>query len=363
VSEPYAHWLGLPADEIVGRPIREVLGEAAFSQLSDHFERVLGGEEIRYEEEVDFRGVGRRWVSAVYTPTHDADGAVDGWVAVVVDMEERRRAESRLRESEQKHRRIVETASEGIWMLDAEGRITFLNRRMAEMLGQAPIDILGRRKWDFAPEEAQGRMRELFERRRAGISEQVDVLFQHKDGRPVWAIMAARPVLDEAGVFQGSLDMFTDVTERRMAEDTVRSLLRISERLNSSLDVDELLDILVQEALALVGAESGVAGLRGAAGMSCKRYFHKGEVLRLDYTWPPGHGLPGWVLEHKRPYLTNDAAADTQIVHELWERFGVRSALSTPILTAQGEVVGSSIHTTRRAAAPSRPTTRRCSWP
>jgi signal transduction histidine kinase/CheY-like chemotaxis protein len=52
------------------------------------------------------------------------------------------------------------------------------------------------------------------------------------------------------------------------------------------------------------------------------------------------HGLPGWLLVHKVPYLTNDALADTQIVHELCLRFGVRSALSTPILSAQGEVLG-----------------------
>ena len=74
--------------------------------------------------------------------------------------------------------------------------------------------------------------------------------------------------------------------------------------------------------------------------MACRRYFQKGSVLPLEYCWPPMHGLPGWLLVHKVPYLTNDALADTQIVHELCVRFGVRSALSTPILTAAGDVLG-----------------------
>ena len=93
VSQAYADWIGRPAGEIVGRPIADVLGPEAFAQLRPHFERVLAGEQVRYEEAVNFRGPGRRWVTAVYTPTVDAAGGVDGWVAVILDIEERRRAE------------------------------------------------------------------------------------------------------------------------------------------------------------------------------------------------------------------------------------------------------------------------------
>jgi signal transduction histidine kinase/CheY-like chemotaxis protein len=131
-----------------------------------------------------------------------------------------------------------------------------------------------------------------------------------------------------------------DCTDRMNAEETIRSLLRIGEKLNSTLDVEELLDLLVMEALRLVKAESGVAGLNSPEGMRCNRYFLKGKRMLLDYCWPPMHGLPGWLLVHKVPYLTNDALADRQIVHELCIQFGVRSALSTPILSAHGEVLG-----------------------
>ncbi len=96
VSKPYAQWLGVPAHEIAGRPIAEVIGAAAFAQLRPHFERVLEGVRVEYEEQVDFRGLGPRWVHVVYTPTFDAAGKPDGWVAVVNDVEERKRAEARL---------------------------------------------------------------------------------------------------------------------------------------------------------------------------------------------------------------------------------------------------------------------------
>ncbi len=123
-------------------------------------------------------------------------------------------------------------------------------------------------------------------------------------------------------------------------KETVRTLLRISARLNSTHDLTALMDGLVSEAINLVEAESGVSGLYTPQGMVCQKYFQKGQPLPLEYCWPPGHGLPGWLIQHKVPYLTNDALADTQIVHELCVQFGVRSALSTPILNAEGALLG-----------------------
>lgn len=119
-----------------------------------------------------------------------------------------------------------------------------------------------------------------------------------------------------------------------------RSLLRIAEAPLSVSPVEEVLDTLVREAAALVGAANGVAGIRGEQGMVCARYFQSGKFLPLHYCWPPGHGLPGWLILHKVPYLTNDASVDTQSAHELREQFGVFNALSTPILSSDGEVIG-----------------------
>jgi PAS domain S-box-containing protein len=100
VSEPYAEWIGRPSEEIIGRPIVDIIGPEAFGQLRPHFDLVLSGQPVRYEERINFRGLGPRWISAAYTPTVDANGAVDGWVAVVIDIEERRRMLEALREAD-----------------------------------------------------------------------------------------------------------------------------------------------------------------------------------------------------------------------------------------------------------------------
>ncbi|QEL16726.1 PAS domain-containing sensor histidine kinase [Limnoglobus roseus] len=139
---------------------------------------------------------------------------------------ERLRTDAKLSAAESQYRRIVETANEGIWELDADARVTFVNLRMTDLLGYPPDEIVGRHKWDFLFEEDLPTVRELFERRRAGVSEQADVRFRHRGGGAVWTLMSARPVTDQQGGFRGALDMFTDITDRRKAEDGLRDTTR-----------------------------------------------------------------------------------------------------------------------------------------
>jgi PAS domain S-box-containing protein len=98
VSRPYAEWLGRRVEEINGAPIAEVIGMEAFDQLRPKFEQVLRGEEVRYEEQVEFPGIGPRWIAATYTPTFDHGGACDGWVAVVIDIHDRKSMEQAIEE-------------------------------------------------------------------------------------------------------------------------------------------------------------------------------------------------------------------------------------------------------------------------
>src|SRR5262249_44858897 len=180
-------------------------------------------------------------------------------------------AEEALRESEEKYRRIVETANEGIWVLDADARVTFVNGRMAELLGYRPEEVLGRAKWDFLFEEDQAWVRALYERRRAGVSEQADVRFRRKDGREVWTIMAARPLADAGRRFLGARDLFTDVTDRRRAEDALREsegrladeleamtrLHALSTRLLTADNLHTALDDVLENAIVTSGADFG----------------------------------------------------------------------------------------------------------
>jgi PAS domain S-box-containing protein len=115
VSKPYADWLGRTPEQIIGRPIRDVIGPAAFESLRPRFEQVLAGRKVSYEEEVDFQGVGRRWINAIYTPTADPTGVPDGWVAVVLDITERKRAEEEARKNQEIFKLVHGIGKIGHW--------------------------------------------------------------------------------------------------------------------------------------------------------------------------------------------------------------------------------------------------------
>jgi PAS domain S-box-containing protein len=89
----FGEWIGRSPKELFGQPIRDVVGATAFNKLEPYFQRALAGERVEYEEEIDYAGLGPRWVHASYVPTRDRSGAVDGWVAVVIDVTEKKRLE------------------------------------------------------------------------------------------------------------------------------------------------------------------------------------------------------------------------------------------------------------------------------
>jgi PAS domain S-box-containing protein len=152
-------------------------------------------------------------------------GSVADAVSLALEENERRRTEAALRESEERYRRIVETALEGIWAIDAQGNTTYANPRMAEMLGYSVEELLGRNAFDFAHPDDANPANQEWDQRRQGVSSRPELRFLRKDGSPLWAQCSAKPLLDEAGRFVGAFTMVVDITERKQAEAEREELL------------------------------------------------------------------------------------------------------------------------------------------
>ena len=144
----------------------------------------------------------------------------------------------------------------------------------------------------------------------------------------------------EQRVSDRTAELRAAVEQLKQSEATIQTLFRISKKLNATLDVDVILDELAQEAIRIVNGDSGFAGLRTAAGMTVRKYFRQDRASPFEHTWLAGQGIPGWVLQHKVPYGTSDAAHDPMMEHELAINADVRSIICTPILSSFGEVLG-----------------------
>jgi len=137
-------------------------------------------------------------------------------------MERERVAKLALQDSEERYRQIVETAKEGIWVLDADFKTSFVNQRMADMLGCAPADVLGKPRDAFMFAEDIADHDTRMKRRAAGASESYERKFRRKDGSTLWTLVSGTPLVDSEGGIVGSFGMFADISQRKAAEEELR---------------------------------------------------------------------------------------------------------------------------------------------
>ncbi len=150
---------------------------------------------------------------------------------------EYQRTEAALRDSEARYRQIIETATEGIWVLDADENIEFTNERLAQLLGYNTQEMQGRSLFDFLDSEGREIILPCLEQLRQGKQEPHDCKFCCKDGTDLWAIVSATPILNAQGEQTGILAMITDITERRRTRANLeQSLCLLQTTLESTVD-------------------------------------------------------------------------------------------------------------------------------
>jgi PAS domain S-box-containing protein len=305
-------------------------------------------------------------------------GLVGIAVSAVAELRQRalRRAESEaaaadrgaadLRKSEEQFRRIVDTALEGIWQLDAEGRTVYCNRRMAELLGYTREEILGRSAFDFLAPESLPKGREAWGSQRDAPAVE-EYVFVHRDGHPVRMRSSAAPVHEE-GRFAGAVAMFTDVTDtHRSAEALRKSEARKATHLavTQVLAEAETLDDALHRILAAAGEglECDCGALwqvdTEANALRCLETWHRDgtdvarfESLSRQTSFSPGVGLPGRVWTSGEGAWIVELGKDANFPRgEEAMAAGLTSAFAFPIAVGR-EVLGVMELFSRESRAP-----------
>ena len=107
-NAPYAARFGLRREQVIGRRIAEVVGEAAYESFRGHVERALAGEAVEFEMSIPCDGFGVHYMHGAYAPERNAEGKVVGLVAAIVDITDRNRVEMLLLE---KHELLEQIAA------------------------------------------------------------------------------------------------------------------------------------------------------------------------------------------------------------------------------------------------------------
>ncbi len=347
VNQQYAEWFGCSRDEVPGRHMREVLGEAAYARARPYIESALEGQLTYFELEVLHRDGTRRWMHATYTPHIAADGQVLGFVGMVMDMTARKRTERELRASREQLEVVLRGVTDAITLMDHHGKIVYANPVAAATIGvpdvatllTQPVETL---RGGFVVLDSAGRPipDDQTTTRRAFRGEHVQeqlVRFRHRDSdADRWSVVSSTPVCDETGAVRFVVNIFRDITERRDAERALQAQHQLTRTITDNATSALLLMDTRQHCTFMNPAAEAMLGytLAEVQGRPLHDFIH--------HSHPDGSPYPIADCPIDRALPTRQQERDEDVFIRKDGRFFPVAFTASPIVT-DGEPVGTVI--------------------
>jgi len=166
-------------------------------------------------------------------------------------------ADLEARASNLRYRQLVETMNDGVGVIDEDGRYTYINERMAALLGYPVDEIVGHLMTEFANEENKQILTRQLASRKEGLSTPYELTWRRRDGSDLFALVSPMPLFGDGSQFQGSIAVVTDISDRvqarrlleqRVAERTheLSTLLELSQEIATTRGLDYLLNRLLE---------------------------------------------------------------------------------------------------------------------
>ncbi|MEM1318612.1 MAG: PAS domain S-box protein [Bacteroidota bacterium] len=151
---------------------------------------------------------------------------------------ERIKIQQALHRSEEKYRSVVQNLSEGIVIMDMNGRITFVNQQMELLTGHSRQELIGAKVMELLIQPAERmRIKRLLAQCRRGATEELLMEHHRRDGRRWIASIKVSPYIDIHGETIGSMGIVSDMTVQQQAEQKiVESEQKMRKVIDASLD-------------------------------------------------------------------------------------------------------------------------------
>jgi PAS domain S-box-containing protein len=221
VNSALAKLLGYSIKEMVNHPFREFLHPVDKWRLMLLFRRIIKlGRQPRY---LEFRAV-RRDGSVLYLWSKPSrfkvNGKTVGFQAIIVDITRRKETERKLAETNKKFEMLLETATEGIAIIDPDENLTFANKAFTNIVGYKEKELLGLNIRKLADEKSLREIRREVEKK-GGIS-RYELVIRRKDGKQRIVQVSATPLFGKNRIYMGTMAIVMDVTEQKKMKEKIR---------------------------------------------------------------------------------------------------------------------------------------------
>jgi PAS domain S-box-containing protein len=226
INRALAEWFERPRREILGRKMPEVLGEEAYAARIPMIEAALAGERQWFAAGYDHPTRGQLAIQTEYVPQLGRDGKVEGVVVLVHDVTEQRVAERSLRESEERFRRIADSAPAAMWVSRLDRTRDFVNDAYAEFVG-LPVGEACQFDWRNAlhPDDCDRIVAESVAGEASLTPFTLEARYRRADGEYRWLRSVSQPRFGPDHELIGFIGVATDVTSSKEAELALQSLV------------------------------------------------------------------------------------------------------------------------------------------
>ncbi len=214
------HWgdvRGKTHDDLEG-----IIEEHTLDKWKRNNQRAFNGEVVSGEQEYDWQGEKLCFHEIVAPVYHDQE--ITGIMGVNIDMTQQRLAQEKLKESEERYRKLVETSPDAITMTDLTGKVIMANQRAARSYGVDKVEeLIGKNALEFiAPEERDRAFLNAQKTLEQGSLEQIEYELLKADGSAYSGEISASLVRDASGEPMAFIGVARDISDRKRAEEALR---------------------------------------------------------------------------------------------------------------------------------------------
>lgn len=219
VNRQYAELLGRTPEQLVGRHPSEVLATEVYQRAAPYMAEAVAGRQVRFDQQFPGTTSGNRLLQVTYAPECDERGTVLGFIAAIVDITERKRAE----QARATLAAIVESSEDAIISKDLNGIITSWNRGAERLYGYSQQEAVGRPVTILVPQDRLDHELPMLERIARGEAvQQYETERRRKDGTRIHIALTVSAIRDDEGRIVGVSKVAHDITERKQAEAALR---------------------------------------------------------------------------------------------------------------------------------------------
>ena len=341
VNPKFTQLTGYKIDEAVGQKSNILKsGHQSEEEYSTLWENISSGKEWRGEFHNKKKDGSYFWESAAISPILDKDGKTINYIKVAEDITDKKIAQEALKESESKYQKLIETSSEGFWLIDTEGITLDVNISLCNMLGYSKDEMIGNKPYDFADEYNKDIFQNQISKANSKAQRIYEVSLLTKSGESIPALFNATSIADNNGKFAGSFAFVSNISEQKRSEHIQKVLYNISNAVMTTTNLKNLIELIQKELGEIIDTKNFFVALYDKETNMLSLPFYTDEKDEI-VTLPAGKSLTDYVIKTKKSLLVNREGKKRLEKEGFIERFGSDSKIWLGVpLKIENEVIG-----------------------